>query len=418
MSATSGEALPGVRRWETRGEVARHGTWRALLWSVFIAVVFFELTHPRRLIPDFPVANLVLAGLTAGVLLLDHRNVRLPRIPWTIVVYLALCAASVLWSIGRSDTVRMTLLYAWIALLACICVTQTDTQTLLRGISWGGVLVVAVTLISVLVDPKKYGGGLLFPGAGPGVHGTKGVIGYSVVLALTAALMRRPLNRRSWVELGLTVVITAAGNVIASATTGRIGAVCVVVAWAILLVLSRLRGRSLARTWVAIGALAAVAVVAAILNRDRITKALGETSDFNGRFEIWRAVIGGWLEAPVAGHGFGAVWKYAWWRLDGSPALDRMNKAADIVFFHGHNVLLDILPQLGALGLVAALLVLGVLAVRGVRGTSTSTAAAGWALLVLVAVLVMGLAEPMLSVPVGWFTVVAATAAARRGGDG
>ncbi len=396
-----------------RGEPARYGTRRALLWSVFIAVAFFELTHPTRIIPDFPLANIVLAATTGLVLIIDHRNVRLPRVPWTVVTYLALCAASVLWSINRSDTLHMTLLYSWIALFACICVAQTDTQTLLRGIAWGGVLVVVATLISVVVDPKRFGSGLLFPGTGPGVHGTKGVVAYSVVLALTAALMRKPLSRRSWIDISFTLAMLAVGLIVASASTGRIGAACVLAGWLVIRLLRRLRGRALVRGWLVVGVSTAAIGITAIIARDWITAILGEKSDFNGRYEIWRAVIDGWLEAPVGGHGFGAVWFYGWWRLDGSPVLDRMNAAAHLDFFHGHNIFLDILPQLGVLGLVVAVLIIGVLAGRGASRLPGSSSAPGWALLVLVAILVMGVAEPMLSVPIGWFSVVAATAASR-----
>jgi len=410
--------LSGLRHWQTRGEPARYGTWRGLLWSVFIAVAFFELTNPTHLVPDFPGANVVLAAITGVVLILEYRNARLPRVPWPVVAYLGLCAVSVLWSINRSDTLLMTLLYGWIALFACICVAQTDTPTLLRGISWGGVLVVAVTLISVAVDPKRFGGGLLFPGTGPGVHGTKGVVAYSVVLALTAALARKPSNTRSWIDVAITVVMNTLGIVISSASTGRVGAACVFIGWLIVRVLSRLRGRALVRAWLVIGTTAAAIGITAIIARNRVTAILGETADFNGRFGIWRAVINSWLQAPVFGHGFGAVWFYAWWRLGGSPVLDEMQQAAHLEFFHGHNIFLDILPQLGVLGLIAALLVIGLLAGRVRAGLAGPTAAREWVLLVLIALLVMGVAEPMLSVPVGWFSAVAATAASRRAGTG
>ncbi len=379
-------------------------------------MAFFELTHPTRIIPDFPRANLVLAAITGVVLLLDRRNVRLPRVPWTVVTYLALCAASVIWSINRSDTLHMTLLYGWIALFACICVAQTDIQTLLRGIAWGGVLVVAVTLISVAVDPKRFGSGLLFPGTGPGVHGTKGVVAYSVVLALTAALMRTPPGTRSRIDIGLTLAINTVGIFIANASTGHIGAACVVAGWIVIHYLRRLQGRALVRAWTLVGVVAVAIGVTAILLRDRVSAFLGERAGFNGRFTIWGAVINGWLEAPIAGHGFGAVWFYGWWRLDGSPVLDRMTQAANVDFYHGHNIFLDILPQLGVLGLAAAVLLLGMLALRGVARLSGPSAAPPWALLVLIAVLVMGVAEPMFSVPVGWFCLVAAVAASRVDG--
>jgi len=125
--------------------------------------------------------------------------------------------------------------------------------------------------------------------------------------------------------------------------------------------------------------------------------------------KVWQAIIPVWLEAPVLGYGFGAVWYYGWWRLGGSPLLVQMTAAAKVPFYHGHNLLLDVLPQLGALGVMAALIILCLLAVGGIRGIRDLPDAATWALLTLTGVVVMGVTEPMLSVPVGWFCVVAAT---------
>jgi len=308
----------------------------------------------------------------------------------------------------------MTLLYSWIALFACICVAQTDTQTLLRGIAWGGVMLVAVTLISVVVDPERFGGGLLFPGSGPGVHGSRGVVAYSLVLALCAALARRDSRWLRRIEIGLTVLVNLTVVVIAPSATGRVGVVAILLSVLPLAFIRRLHGRRLVWAWAVIVGLAAVVVVVGIQNADLIAAALDRSADFSGRFAVWQAIIPAWLEAPILGYGFGAVWFYGWWRLDGSPVLTQMNEAAKIYFYHGHNIVFDVLPQLGALGLVAVLLLLGLLLVRGVRGFRELPDAATWAVLTLIAIVVMGITEPMLSVPVGWFCVVAATAASRR----
>lgn len=376
-------------------------------------MAFFELTHPTRIIPDFPLANIVLAAFTGVVLIIDHRNVRLPRVPWTVVTYLALCTASVLWSINRSDTLHLTLLYAWIALFAAICVAQTDTQTLLRGIAWGGVLVVVVTLISVVVDPKRFGSGLLFPGSGPGVHGSRGVVAYSLVLAMAAAVSRQSSTVRKRIEIVVSVIIILVGVAITPAATGRVGAAMVLVGWLVLVVLRRLHGRAFVAVMAGLLAVVVTAIVVGLFNLGEIAAAFGRSPDFSGRFKVWGAIIPAWLGAPVAGYGFGAVWYYGWWRLDGSDLLTRMNYAAGTFFYHGHNLFMDVLPQLGVLGVVSALLVLAVLAARGIAGFRRGSGSSTWALLLLTAVLVMGIAEPMLSVPVGWFSVIAATAAAR-----
>lgn len=398
-----------------RGATARYGTWRALAWSVFIAVAFFTLSNPTHLVRDFPGAMGALAVATGVVLLLDRRNLRFPRMPWSVVVYLGLAAVSVTWSIERSDTVLMTILYAWVALLACICVAQTDNQTLLRGVAWSGVLLTTVTLISVVVDPERFGGGLLFPGSGPGVHGSRGVVAYSLVLALCAALSRRDARPLRRIEIGVTIALNLAVVVIAPSATGQVAVPVVFGTLLALTVLRRLNGRALTLARISIALGVVLALVISVLNASRITALLGRSPDLSGRFAAWQAILPAWLAAPVGGYGFGAVWNYGWWRLDGSPVLDQMSKVAGFEFYHGHNNFLDVLPQLGALGFIAALLILGLLGVRGIRALRDQPEAGMWAILTLVTLLVMGVTEPMLSVPVGWFCAVATTACCRHG---
>ncbi len=387
---------------------------------MLIAVAYFQISNPRLLIPDFPRSMVALALVTGIALLVDRRRVVLPRVPWASALYLGLCAVSVLWSITPADTVRMTLLYAWIALFAGICAAQADTGTLLRGFAWGGVLVVLATLISLLVDPIRFGHGLLYSGTALGVHGHRGIVAYSVVLALTAALMRRPETKRSRAEAYLTIAVNVVGVAIAPAATGQVGAACVLVGWLTILFLRRLRGRSLALGWATVAAALVLGGIAALLNRGRLLALLGKSPDFTGRFGIWEIVVGTSLQAPLTGYGFGAVWRYSWWPLDGSDVLrkmwsERTGAYAGQPFFHGHNLLIDVLPQLGLLGATAAFLVLGLLAVRGISGLTSDSPAPAWGLLIFLALVTMGLAEPLLSIPLGWFCATVAAAAARAG---
>ena len=155
---------------------------------------------------------------------------------------------------------------------------------------------------------------------------------------------------RKRLEIIASVIVIVVGVAITPAATGRVGAAMVLVGWLVLVVLRRLHGRAFVAVMAGLLGFVVTAIVVGLFNLGEIAAAFGRSPDFSGRFKVWGAIIPAWLGAPVAGYGFGAVWYYGWWRLDGSDLLTRMNYAAGTFFYHGHNLFMDVLPQLGVLG--------------------------------------------------------------------
>lgn len=394
-----------------------------MLWAALAALSFFVVSHPRELLPDFSQSLLWLLCLSALVVIVDLRRVRPPALSWPVVAFLGLCAASTLWSVDPGATTDALLLYGGVALLACLIVGNTETGVLLSGIVWGALLVTGVTLGSALAGIEGAGGPV---GEAPllGMHGNRNIVSYTLVLGLAAALSLRPSGsaRSRAVRQalrGLATVVIVGGIYLASSGTGLVAAA------ALILVAGALSLSRWTRVFATVPAkIIGAAVLASLLVvlfslSGAVFELLGKRSDFSGRVPLWRAIVRVWEGAPVGGYGWGAVWPYSWFSPDvvSAPkaAIDAGSRTALV---HGHNIVFDLLPQLGLLGVLVVVVMIGCsVGWLFVRLDERDYVVARWAALGAAAILVNGVTEPMVSVPVGWFvlvTIVASSSSLRR----
>jgi O-antigen ligase len=226
--------------------------------------------------------------------------------------------------------------------------------------------------------------------------------------------MRTPKSSASLVEIVVTILVHLAGLALSGSATGHAGAVAILLAFVILKALTRFRGRGRAVGW-AVVAFAVGCLALAVAFWRELLGLLGRSTDLTGRLPLWAAVVDVWRERPLTGYGFGAVWQYAWLTLGSASRIQRkIEKIAGFESGQGHNVLFDLLPQLGLLGAVALALLMGVLAIRGIAQLRHEPDAGGWAVLTFLALVIVGFTEAGLIRPLGWFLMVAATAVCRR----
>lgn len=388
------------------------GSWRGVLWSVLVAIGFFQLTHPRAMLPSFTMSMWWLAALCALVALVDIRHLRLPRPPWTVLAFCAVCSASMLWSIGPSDTARALGLYGWIILFACLVVANTTTAVLLRGIVWGALLVVASTLWALWLE---HSGGTVPAAITPmaGFHGNRNVVSYSLVLGLSA-LLSRPVGR-SWglARWGISFIAIAGVIVLTGSGTGIVAGLVLVAAAAAL---------SVARRWDVFGSVkskmigcAAVGAIAlgSLAALEPLTSALGRRADLSGRQPLWEAILDVSGESPLGGYGLGAVWSYSWFSASWNSVKDTIDQSVGW-FPHGHSLFFDLLPQVGVVGVVVAAIVLSAAGSRVFFPVpDASYDSARWGLFAVLGVFMCGLTEPMFAIPVGIFVAVTAAGVTR-----
>jgi exopolysaccharide production protein ExoQ len=85
-------------------------------------------------------------------------------------------------------------------------------------------------------------------------------------------------------------------------------------------------------------------------NSERITSAMGRSSDLTGRVEIWSLVVPYILDRPIYGYGFSGFWSGA------SSESAQIERAMGTMIMYSHNGYLEILLNLGLLGFSFALI--------------------------------------------------------------
>ena len=330
--------------------------------SNFRSLVFWSL-HPS--IPGlvdqivFEAAGWLLASLLVVWLLLREDNLaiywrNLSRQPF-LLVFLAICALSALWSSAPAITVFRTCVLLTSTMVAAYLGMRCKAEELLRYLSWLGAAVVAASIYMSLTDPllginRAYG-----PAVWRGVFWNKNHLGslaalVSVVLLLRIADIgftpRHPAKYFVWLIYAGSLVLvfkshSAAGYLL---TLMLHASVILLLSW--LRLAERLRRR---HYWL----FAAVVILTVALSMgylDAIFRAFNKDITMTGRTSLWVYLLQDVVSSrPLLGHGFGSLW--------GDP--DFRNRAHEKLGFHpviGDNGFLDILLGVGAVGLAAFML--------------------------------------------------------------
>ena len=388
---------------------ARHG----LLWTALIALAFFQLSHPRTLISSMTESMWWLTLATLAVVLLDRKRVRLPRIPWTLALFMTWCLISTAWSINSHATLRAVVFYGWIAAFACLVVANCSPRGLIRGFMWGSLIVVVSTLLAAAIE---------FPGAGDwatvlGLQGNRNIVTYTLVLGLAATVCYRPRRQE---RLFWVVVLVGILGVLFLADSGTGWVTAAVVLVAVGAVRIERRFHLLSRLWIRVAGMVIVAgaVGFAVLNFSWIAEMLGKNAEtMSGRLPLWRGIIEVAQDAPLQGYGWGAIWRYSWLPAPPNEISDRVNAEVVRYLSHGHNAVLDVLVQVGVVGTVLILLIalvalVAIIAAIKPLGTDPHSIPGTLVIVVLAALFTTGLTEPMFTVPVGWFALITVAAVA------
>ncbi|WP_165065943.1 O-antigen ligase family protein [Marisediminicola senii] len=411
----------------------------------FAAAVFFIGLAPdavRNSISWYGFGAVVLAMVVASIVLIvrDQRRTRdritMGVLPWPLLGFLALAAASTAWSFYPRETaiaVVLQLATTAVVLPAALLLTPRERLRTL-GLALRSILALSLLFELVValivrapvlpvwvtgadrVDPPLllfWSRNLLLEG-GP----VQGIVGSSSLLAMAGLLglivfgvqlAAGTVRRAAGVLWMLLAIVTIALTRSATITLGLAAVIAVCV---FLLVMRRASTRRARLAVYGVGAaIAAAGIGAALIARPLILEALGKSADLTGRLGIWDAVIGLAEQRPAAGWGWISFWAPWVAPFDG---LVTRNGVAQL---HAHNAWLDVWLQLGVIGLV----VFGVLIVStGIRAfflatdrlPSSATDAGGFstisllAPLLLTALLVQSLAESRILSEGGWMLLV------------
>ena len=145
---------------------------------------------------------------------------------------------------------------------------------------------------------------------------------------------------------------------------------------------------------------------------DHISETVGRDTSLSGRVPFWRATLETLDGSIWFWNGWGAVWPHPWYVAPANPVFDRIVAAAGYFLTHGHNSVIDLVAEVGVVG--TALWVLLVLtAVRANlqrlrRGLQPARREDGrpHRFLAVLALLMLGVTEPLSMIPIGWWCLV------------
>lgn len=302
-----------------------------------------------------------------------------PRPPWRrlprfVLLYVLWAGASLLWSAWPQTSAITWFVLATTTLqglfVASVLTWHEVVRTIASALKWAlGLslafelwvsLVVRAPVLPLFVDapetipPELYWSrdNLFDGGRIQGIVGNSNLLGMLAALALIVFAIRlasRPAHRGwqiAWIVLALFLLYRA----------GSATAVLTLLAAAVVLttvLLMRSARKPGARTkWYVVYAVVAIGGSLSVwFLRGWIFGALGRSTDLTGREEIWAAVLDRAAQHPVIGWGFATPW------LPWDPAFDGWIVDHGLTVFHAHNMWIDVLFQLGAIGLALMIVV-------------------------------------------------------------
>lgn len=388
----------------------------------------------------------VLVGLivVACVVVLVRRRTPLASLPLTLVLFLGFAALSTAWSAYPAFTGAGTLLSV-AATAVGLFLAQLGPRGLLLALSRAMRAVLALSLafeafvslvlrhrILPLVPDADYASLqhipasfywsrnlLLHGGRIQGIMGNSNLLAWTALVGLIVFAARWAAGETSrvagaaWVAVALvTLALTRSGTVIVA------GVACALVAAFVLLV--RRARTSQRRWWYIGGGIVLAAGVATVLARaDFFLNLLGKSDDLTFRSVIWSRVLHLVAEQPVGGWGWVSYW------VPWVAPFKGLATFKGTSYFQAHDAWLDVLLQLGVVGLVlfiayAAMTLAGSwrAALRAPAGRAGMLLLAP--LLLVVATLVQSIAESRMLIEGGWalFAALAILAVARTDAAG
>ena len=319
------------------------------------------------------------------------------------MLFVGWCGASLLWSDHPDQTIVGAATLVLVTASAMVAASTFSARSIIRGIIVGSVLAAALSLVLAVLDPGQAlvtdpGGET---GALQGIYTQRNILSYVLTIGLvTTACGGWALSRRTAVRviislfLGTCLVAAQSTTALASAVVGLSAALGFV---------GVRRVQKNRRPLSAIAIISSAALVGVLVLGDlgSVLGSVGEDRSLTGRTEIWAAVWKCIVESPWVGHGWAAVWSA------GDIPGDFVRQYIGYFVNHSHNDALEMLIEVGAVGLVLVVACLVQLAVASTRHYYRVGGRLGvWPLALLTTFVAYSFSESKLSEPLGWFLVV------------
>ena len=360
-------------------------------WPGFFAIVGGELT-------------LAITALVVNWAEIEWRGL----LPISLLVYIAWCVLSVLWSGNQWATVGGVLYLVIVTFLAVYVGLSRDLIQVIRA--FGDVLrfVLAASLVlevfsGLLIDAPiellEIQGNLASGGPIQGLLGSRNLLGLIALIAAVTffvELLTKSATRQvavfSLVLAGLCILFTRSPVAFGTLIVLVLAAVCL---------LGMRAAKPSSRRVLQIGLVVAIGVglITAFVFRSPIIALLNAQSEFETRYTLWKEILTVTSIRPVEGVGFIGGWQ---------------RELVPYISFHGHtsalNAFFDVWLQIGIVGLALFIALLALALVRSwLLGSNKPSVVYIWPALVLITLVVVSAAESSVLTGIGWFMLVIVT---------
>jgi O-antigen ligase len=297
--------------------------WLRLIWlPVYGCIALMVLTRPMRM-------SRVIVPAALGLVLVG----------WAF--------ASSSWSIAPDVTFRRSIALLMTTLFGLYLAARYDWREFIELLAGVFLLLAVGNYIACLLFPGFGVHATIHPGAWKGLWYEKNMMGAQMVvglLALSAAAVIAPARRRLWI---FGAVLCALLVILSTSTTALLG---MLLALGGMMALGLFRRGGPLPVLVVWGGVAGVGAFLALLllAPEAFFALVGKDPTLTGRTGIWEALFRRFELRPWQGYGFGAFWIDPWgprWFIKNEVQWDAPN---------AHNGWLDILVQLGIVGLALA----------------------------------------------------------------
>jgi exopolysaccharide production protein ExoQ len=339
-------------------------------FATFVLVTTFAGDMWRDSLSWWGFGGVALAVLvTCIVLLVRARPLpRLRAMPLPLLAFTAICVLSIAWSQYRFESVLGVLIQLSTSVAALTLLVLLSWAEIVQGLGRAFRIILGLSLAFELVVAVVVRQPVMpfFTDYGPNAPAAfawtrgellsggriQGVVGNANLLAMVALLglivfslqfVARTVARRDaaiWIAVALlTLTLTGSSTVlVALIMTG------IVAALALIARRVGIRGRLVLAGGVVVAAVVGAGIM--VTRTAEVFELLGRSPDLTGRFQIWESVLGLAQQHPVIGWGWIGYW--APW----VHPFQGLAVRSGVTYLQAHDAYLDVLLQVGAIGLL------------------------------------------------------------------
>jgi O-antigen ligase len=278
-------------------------------------------------------------------------------LPLILLVLLAWCLVSALWSAEPAVTVRRAGLAVVLVLSAMLSVETLGAEKAMRLWRWVLLAVLVINIVSVkFVANAVHPAGEVDPalvGNWRGVYVHKNIAG--AVGAMTALVFLFTPREKVWHKLGdLVVVALALFFTVMTHSKSSLGLLAIAAMAGVVYRIAWQREIDRTIALVAIGLVVIAGAVFVFADQALFTRLFSDPQQFTGRTQIWNAEIAYIKDHPLFGSGFGT--------FAGTGGVSPLARyvggwvSSDVA--NGHNGFLQLLVTVGGIGFILAMIAL------------------------------------------------------------